>query len=116
MPPAPEDFPYLKNKNVSCYGLRWRKDLKKIAVPLRNIKGDIPSIQRITADGSKRFFESSTTKGAFFSLGLDLLKDEQYSKSPILVGEGYATMATVHELTGSIAWHRVWHSLSKSGV
>ena len=100
MPPAPEDFPYLKNKNVPCYGLRWRPDLKKIAIPLRNIKGDIQSIQWIHADGSKRFFEGSTYTGAFFSIALDLLKYEQYKNCPILVGEGYATMATVYELTG----------------
>ena len=100
MPPAPENFPYLKAKNIPCYGLRWRPDLKKIAVPLRDINGNIQSIQWIDADGPKRFFENAKYTGAFFSVGLDLLKYEQYSKSPILIGEGYATMATVHELTG----------------
>lgn len=100
MPPAPDDFPYLKRKNVPCYGLRWRPDLKRLAVPLRNITGNIQSVQWIHEDGTKRFFEGTSTKAAFFSIGIDLLSYEQYENIPILIGEGYATMATVFELTG----------------
>ena len=98
--PAPEDHPYLVSKNVPSYGLCYRKDTRQLAVPLKNIKGDIQSLQWIDSNGEKRFFEHAATKGVFFSIGLDLLKYEQYSKNPILVGEGYATMATVYELTG----------------
>ena len=100
MPFASENFPYLKAKNVHCYGLRWRPDLKKIAVPLYDINGNIKSLQWIDDNGEKRFFEGSSTKEAFFSIGLDLLQYEQYKDTPILIGEGYATVATVYELTG----------------
>ncbi|MBR0186512.1 MAG: AAA family ATPase [Synergistaceae bacterium] len=99
LPPAPEDFPYLIKKNVPCYGLRYRRDFNQIAVPLRNINGDIQSIQWIDADGGKKFFEGAPTTGAFWCIGLDTLKPND-NNSVILVGEGYATMATVYELTG----------------
>ena len=97
-PEAPENHPYLQKKNVYPYGLKADGD--KLIVPLRDIDGNIRSLQWIFPNGDKRFFEGSKTAGVLFSVGLDLLKYEQYSKSPILVGEGYATMATVHELTG----------------
>lgn len=99
-PNAPDDHPYLISKNVPNYGLHYRDDLNQLAVPLRNINGDIQSIQWIDANGNKLFLESAPTKAAFFSVGLDLLNQEHFRNSPILIGEGYATIATVHELTG----------------
>ncbi|MBQ3347107.1 MAG: AAA family ATPase [Synergistaceae bacterium] len=100
LPPAPDDHPYLICKNVSNYGLSYRNDLKQLAIPLRNINGDIQSIQWIDTKGEKRFQPDAPTKAAFFSVGLDLLAQEQFKNTPILIGEGYATIATVHELTG----------------
>ena len=97
---APENHPYLVSKNVPCYGLGYRQDTKQLAIPLRNISGDIQSIQWIDSNGEKRFLPEAPTKGAFFSIGLDLLAQEAFKNAPILIGEGYATMATVHELTG----------------
>ena len=100
LPPAPDDHPYLVRKNVPNYGLHYRNDLKQLAVPLRNINGDILSLQWIDQEGNKLFFKDATTKAAFFSIGLDLLSQELFSNAPILIGEGYATAATVYELTG----------------
>ena len=100
LPSAPENHPYLISKNVPCYGLGYRQDTKQLAIPLRNISGDIQSIQWIDSNGEKRFQPDASTKGAFFSIGLDLLAQEQFKNAPILIGEGYATMATVHEITG----------------
>ena len=100
LPPAPDDHSYLVHKNVPNYGLHYRNDLKQLAVPLRNIKGDIQSLQWIDQEGNKLFFKDAPTKAAFFSIGLNLLSQEQFSNAPILIGEGYATAATVYELTG----------------
>lgn len=97
---APENHPYLVSKNVPNYGLSYRNDTKQLAIPLRNINGDIQSIQWIDSNGEKRFLQDAFIKGAFFSVGLDLLTQEQFHNAPILIGEGYATVATVHELTG----------------
>lgn len=96
---APENHPYLQKKRVYPYGIKDNGS-GSLIIPLKDIDGNIRSLQWITADGDKRFLQDSSSKGCFWSVGLDLLKYEQYRKSPILVGEGYATMATVYELTG----------------
>ena len=97
---APDDHKYFISKNVPNYGLHYRDDLRQLAVPLRNINGNIQSIQWIDEKGNKLFFEGAPTKAAFFSVGLDLLNQAHFKNAPILIGEGYATIATVHELTG----------------
>ena len=106
--PAPEDHPYLKRKNVKSYGLRfnssWHDEtiysLKNcLAVPLKNVEGQVMSIQWIPAasEQHKLFYQGAELKGAFFSIGLETLKTDP--AQTVLLGEGYATMAKVHELT-----------------
>ena len=95
--PAPEDHPYLVKKHVRALGgLHYYKQIGSLAVPLRNISGDVVSIQWIDKDGGKKFFAGAATKGVFFTIAMDTLKPDM----PILLGEGYATMATVYDLTG----------------
>ena len=97
--PAPENFSYFVRKNVPCFGLRFKPDTRQLAVPLRNIEGNIQSIQWIDENGKKKFFEGAPTVAAFWSIALDTIKPAEID-GVILVGEGYATMATVYELTG----------------
>lgn len=92
--PAPENHPYLQKKNVPVLGLRIIDDA--LIVPLRNAEGKFMSFQRIYPDSTKRFFFDAPKKGAFYSVALDCITPNQ----PILVAEGYATMATIYELTG----------------
>lgn len=92
---APETHPYLKAKQVYPYGIRVNDS--SLAVPLRDINNNIMSIQWIDAEGSKRFFTDAPLDGAFWSIALDTLKE--HPDYPILLGEGFATMAKVHELT-----------------
>ena len=58
------------------------------------------SIQWIPADTDKNklFYQGAELKGAFFSIALDTLNNN--SSKIILLGEGYATMAKIYELTG----------------
>ena len=97
LPPAPEDFPYLVKKKVRSLGLKYYPDTKSIAVPLRNADGDFMSLQWINEAGEKKFYSGASTRGAFFSVALDLISNNP--TLPILVSEGYATMATVYDLT-----------------
>lgn len=89
---ARQDHEYLKRKNVQAYGLKEIEGA--LIVPLMDGKGQVCSFQRIFPDGEKRFFDGASTKGLFFTIGADI------KKGPVLMCEGYATGATLHELSG----------------
>lgn len=89
---APEDHEYLRRKNVPCYGLKCQEGA--LLVPLRDVEGCFRTYQRILGDGTKRYFPGAPVGGAFCAIGEDV-KD-----GPVLLCEGYATGATLHELTG----------------
>jgi len=91
------DHPYLEKKRIGRYTIRIDRLNNFLVVPLYDINGKIISVQKILPDGTKRFFTGARSKGVFFPIGLNELKD---AKTPILLGEGVATMATVRELTG----------------
>ena len=95
---VPTNNPYLNAKHISSSGLRYNPYMKALGVSLRNISGRIMSIQWIPDDLSKHktFFEGAALEGAFWSAGLDVAEFLGF----ILLGEGYATMAKIYELTG----------------
>lgn len=99
LPEAPGDFPYLTKKHIYPYGVKLDSngEEKMLAVPLRDINGEICSLQWIYADGRKKLYTNAPVKSLFWSIGLDTLKPD--SEETILLGEGYATMAKVYELT-----------------
>jgi phage/plasmid primase-like uncharacterized protein len=83
--------PYLDRKKVKAYGLL--QDGDALVVPVRNINGDIRSFQKIWANGDKRFMKNGETRGCFHLIGSAFTE-------PTYVAEGYATAATIHEVTG----------------
>ena len=103
LPEAPKvsDHAYMIKKGIYSYGVKYHKDIDSILVPLRDIDGRIRSYQSISADGSKKFCTDAPTKGNFWSIALDdsYPDDDKERRSPILLGEGFATMSTVYELT-----------------
>jgi putative DNA primase/helicase len=81
--------PYLAHKGVQAHGLRQDGDM--LLVPV--IDGEeIISVQTIAPDGSKLFQLDSRVKGGCFVIG--------DASDTIYLVEGYATGATIHELTG----------------
>ena len=98
--PAPEDHPYLVAKKVKSYGLRYSPESKTLAVPMFNTNGVVNSIQWITPDGTKRFQTGVPIEGLFFGIALDSIDINTDGMTTINIGEGYATMAKVYELTG----------------
>ena len=99
-PNAPGDFQYLKDKKVYPYGVRLfdnGQDLS-LVVPLRDIDGRVQSLQWISEDGKKQFYPGAPTKGLFWAVGLDTVNPDD-KKAVILIGEGFATMAKIYELT-----------------
>lgn len=88
---------YLESKKVGAHGLRFAKGY--LLVPMRDEAGDLWNLQRIypkaSADGENKFgLKDGRTSGCFHTIG---------SPDPegwLLVAEGYATAATLHEASG----------------
>ena len=86
-----DGHPYLSKKGVKHHGLRVLGGL--LLVPLRDANGVLHSLQTITAEGDKRFLSGGRVKACYHSIGRP--------SGRIVVAEGYATAATIHEDTGS---------------
>lgn len=90
---------YLQKKQVSNYGAKIDKD-GNLVIPFRNENGFIRTLQTISPDGTKIFEKGGEVKGNFHKIHfsfVDKLGSEYFGK--IFIGEGYATMATIHEAT-----------------
>ncbi|WP_139379623.1 toprim domain-containing protein, partial [Zoogloea sp. LCSB751] len=112
--PAPDDHPYLVRKGIPSYGLRvgtWSKwsevrpevwDEVRIPnallVPMRSPSGTLHSLQAIYADKmdglDKAFLTHGEKRGKFHLIG-EILPDQ-----PVCIAEGYATAASLHQVTG----------------
>ena len=88
---ANSDHAYLEAKGVQSYGLKLLCD--SLLIPLRDIDGKIQGMQFIQPDGSKKFKTGTAKKGNYFAIGRP--KDKT-----LLLCEGYATGASLHECTG----------------
>ena len=93
--PASSAHAYLKNKGVEQFGLHESSYGTELLIPLQNKDGEIRSIQYIAEDGSKRFETGGEKKGCFHLIG-----KLAENSPPILVAEGYATGASLHQATG----------------
>jgi putative DNA primase/helicase len=87
---APSTHPYLVAKKADAFGIKALD--KKLIIPLRDEEGKLWNIQQVSENGEKRFLKNGKVKGLFHIIGqpADL----------IYIGEGYATMASVHSATG----------------
>ena len=103
--------PYLAEKGVPSHGLRQGVDGQTITVkdregieheisiagrllvPVAGADGKMMSLQFIDPAGAKMFMPNGRVEGGHFVIG-DLGKP-----GPLLIAEGYATAATLHELT-----------------
>lgn len=93
--------PYLIKKDVKRHAdVRLDVAERRLVIPLRNVKGDFLSLQWISEDGGKRFYYGAPLEGAFFGIGIDKFKGDDNKNNIIILAEGYATAAKVHQLTG----------------
>jgi putative DNA primase/helicase len=89
--PATGVHPYLQRKRVHAYGVRALRD--SLVIPARDVRGVLHSLQFIAADGTKRFLTGGRLRGCYYAIGRpDAL---------LLLAEGYATAATLHQATGA---------------
>jgi phage/plasmid primase-like uncharacterized protein len=84
--------PYLAEKGVQSHGLR-EDAVGRLLVPLYDAERKLWSFQRIGPDGFKQFYEGGRVEGGHYVVG-DLQRP-----GPVLIAEGYATAATLHELS-----------------
>lgn len=90
---ASVDHPYVVKKRLDPAPLRQIDG--KLLVPMLDAAGTLWNLQRIAADGSKRFLRGGRTDGLFCLIG-----NAGRDSRTFCIGEGYATMAAVHRASG----------------
>lgn len=83
--------PYLKAKGVRAYGIRQLRE--QLLIPLRDTSGALHGLQFIQADGRKVFGTGTAKAGRYHGIG------KPDAAAVLGICEGYATGASVHELT-----------------
>jgi phage/plasmid primase-like uncharacterized protein len=91
--PASADHPYLARKGIQPHGARLTGD-GRLVVPLYGADGALSSLQYIGHDGGKLYHVGGATGGRFWQIGTT---DEP---GTIYIAEGFATAATIHEVSG----------------
>jgi len=87
--------PYLTKKGIEAHGARQNRR-GDLLVPMRDIDGRLWGVQAIAADGGKRFVRDGRKQGTHALLG------NLEPGAPVVIAEGFATAATVHEATGLV--------------
>lgn len=82
---------YLTTKGVQGYSVKV-DSAGSLIVPMRDTAGTLHSLQTITPTGDKRFLFGGLVKGCYHSIGKPA--------GVLIVCEGYATGASIHESTG----------------
>ena len=84
------EHPYLSAKGVDAHGLRRVCD--GLIVPMYDGDGELRSLQSISANGSKRFLTGGQVSACHYQIGT--------IDDVLFICEGYATGASIHEVTG----------------
>ncbi len=82
---------YLVKKRVGAHGIF--SDGFRLLVPMRDIEGKLWNAQRIDPRGNKRFLRGGRVTALFHRIGRPV-------DQTLVICEGYATGATLHESTG----------------
>ena len=89
--------PYLVRKALEPFGIRQSGNA--LLVPMVDAGFRLWNVQRIRPDGFKLFLRDGRTAGLFWPHGVHML-DGRPSDGPLVIGEGFATVAAVHMATG----------------
>jgi antirestriction protein ArdC/phage/plasmid primase-like uncharacterized protein len=93
--PAPDNHSYLVKKEVKAYGLKLGRQ-GELVIPVRDGEGKIWSLQQVTETG-KVFSKDARKAGCYHVIDP---RGEMNKAKTILIAEGYATGASVHQATG----------------
>lgn len=89
-----ENHPYLKEKGVKSHGLKL-DERGNLYMPLKDVDDKIWSAQHIGINGYKAFEKGGKKEGNFYTIG-----EHHNTSKTLIVCEGYATGASIHEATG----------------
>lgn len=81
---------YLTRKGIKPHGIKC--DGHHLLIPMRDTAGKLHSLQTIAPDGGKRFQPGGRVKDCYHAIGKP--------DGVLIVCEGYATGASIHEATG----------------
>ncbi len=84
---------YLTRKGIKPHGVRF--DGHSLVIPMRDTAVTLHSLQTIAPDGDKRFMPGGKVTGCYHAIGKPSGPD-----GVLIVCEGYATGASIHEATG----------------
>ncbi len=90
---ASPEHPYLKRKGIQPHGAKITGD-GRLMVPLFDSDGVLASLQYIDAEGGKLYHPGGSVSGKFGMIGTMDVPGVLY------VAEGFATAATIHEVSG----------------
>lgn len=102
---------YLARKGLAPVGIRQHGDA--LLVPMFDPGFRLWNVQRIWPDPtrSKLFLKDGHTTGLFWPHGIFTL-DGRPTTGPLVIGEGYSTMAAIHQATGhGVVAAMSWHNL-----
>ncbi|MFC5401092.1 DUF927 domain-containing protein, partial [Undibacterium jejuense] len=87
---------YLQKKGIASHGLRFapHRTGDVLLIPLYDASGQLCNIQRVFANGDKRFYTGGRVSACFHGIG------DAGAVECILIAEGYATAAALYEATG----------------
>jgi len=89
---TPAKHPYLIAKGIRPYGARYQKSGELIVLPVMDIDDTMHGLQFISPDGGKKFKTATSKIGNFHRIP---------GNEQIIICEGYATGASIHEATGA---------------
>lgn len=102
---------YLARKGFPPFGIRQHGEA--LLVPMFDAAFRLWNVQRIWPDParSKLFLKDGRTSGLFWPHGAFAL-DGKPTTGPLVIGEGYSTMAAIHHATGhgviaAMSWHNL---------
>lgn len=85
------------SKGLEPFGIRQQE--RELLVPMLDPAFRLWNVQRIRPDGFKLFLKNGRTAGLFWPHATHL-SDGNSTPGPLVIGEGFATMAAVHSATG----------------
>ena len=89
---ASSSHPYLIRKGIKPHGIKQCG--QDLLIPIYSSNLQIQTLQMIKPDGSKKLFPGGKKQGGFHVVG------DWTSNFKVYIAEGWATAATVHEMTG----------------
>ena len=89
--------PYLARKALEPFGIRQSGNA--LLVPMFDPGFRLCNVQRIRPVGFKLFAKDARTAGLFWPHGVHM-SDGRPSAGPLVIGEGFATMAAIYSATG----------------